>query len=159
MGPFSPGTMRNGSQSAWKSLPRTRGNRLPPLTTSPAQVCWVNQGLQPVLWELQTQSKGYRASQGHDLALGSRDTGHRPLGLAAPSTSPQTTIRHQIHKGSDCPKPFRAAFLPGPGWARGTPPLKSPWPMQRGTAGKTAPGLTARPTVTALVGSVNMMCD
>lgn len=39
-----------------------------PLDHFISPVSWINQGLQPILPEIQTQGKDYKASQGHKLA-------------------------------------------------------------------------------------------
>lgn len=103
-GPFSPATTTHESQSAWKLMVWTRNDCLPPLTTSPAHISWVNQGLWPALQQLQTQGKGYGASQGHKLAWGAGVVASC-LGLDAPRTHPVTTMRNKTQEGLAAPSP------------------------------------------------------
>lgn len=99
----------------------TRSDHPSLLTTSPAHITWVSRGLQPALWELQTQGKGYQASQGHKPAWRAGAVASH-LELAAPSAHPTATMGNQICGEFGYPKSFRrAVFLPRSGWARGTP--------------------------------------
>lgn len=52
-----------------------------------------------------------------------REQGHWPQTSGAGCSQHQSTDHNKTpdERGIDCPKPFRAAFLLGPGWARGTP--------------------------------------
>lgn len=155
-GPFSPGTTTHRSQSARKLMLRIRSDHLSPLTTSSAHVSWVNQGPQPALWELQTQGKGYWASQGHKLAWRTGTVASR-LGLAVPSIHPKATVRNQICGESGCPKSFRAVFLPGSGWHPHPSPLGLCKEEQLGKQCLASLPTNGEANCYRLMGSVNMM--
>lgn len=91
----------------------------PLLITSPAHVSWVSHGLQPALQELQTQGKGYWASQGHKLAW-SVGAVASSLGAGCSKHPPRGHSEKPDLWESGSPKSFRAVFLPASGWARGT---------------------------------------